>query len=65
MAPKKFLTNEKGEEVSVVLDIKDYREMLKDLEELESIRAYDAAKTSGDSSVLFHQATDEIERSQK
>jgi hypothetical protein len=34
-----------------------------DLEDLESIRAYDAAKTSGDEAIPLEQALREIERS--
>ncbi len=61
----RFVTNEQGEKVSVLLDMEEYRKMLEELEELESIRAYDAAKASGDSTIPFHQATEEIERSRK
>ena len=62
---KQFLTNKKGEEISVVLDIEEYRKILEDLEELESIRAFDAAKAAKDRSISFRQATREIERSRK
>jgi len=34
---------------------------LEDLEEIESIRAYDAAKESGDEAIPFEQALREIE----
>jgi hypothetical protein len=46
----------------VVLDIEDYKKMLAEIEELESIRAYDAAKHSGDQAISFLKATQEIER---
>jgi hypothetical protein len=49
----------------VVLDIRDYHRLIAELEELESIRAYDAAKASGDEAVPFAQAVAEIERSKK
>ena len=62
---RKFLTNKKGERISVVIDIEDYRKMLEDLEELDSIRAYDAAKSSAGHPVPFRQAIEEIERSRK
>ena len=62
---RKFLTNKRGEKVSVILDIEEYRKMMDDLEELEAIRAYDAAKSSGEPAIPFRQATDEIERSRK
>jgi hypothetical protein len=43
----------------------DYRKMREELEELESIRAYDAAKKSGETAVPFRQAIREIERTSK
>jgi hypothetical protein len=63
--PKKYVTNRRGKKVGVVLDIEDYKKMLADIEELESIRAYDAAKDSGDETIAFLKATQEIERSRK
>jgi hypothetical protein len=63
LKPKKYVTNRRGQKVGVVLDIEDYKKMVADLEELESIRAYDAAKASGDESISFQKATQEIERS--
>lgn len=62
---KRYITNDKGEKVGVILDIEDFEKMLEDTEELESIRAYDAAKTSGDEVLPFEQAVDEIEKSRK
>ncbi len=61
----KYVTNRKGERVSVVLDIADYQKILEDLEELEAIRAYDAAKSSADSAIPFRQAVEEIKRTRK
>jgi len=46
-----FITNKKGKRLSVVLSIKDYEIMLADLEELEDIRLYDAAKSRKDTSL--------------
>lgn len=65
LKPKKYVTNRRGQKVGVVLDIEDYKKMLADIEELESIRAYDAAKDSGDQVIPFLKATQEIERSRK
>jgi PHD/YefM family antitoxin component YafN of YafNO toxin-antitoxin module len=65
LKPKKYVINRRGKKVGVVLDIEDYKKMLADIEELESIRAYDAAKDSGDETVSFLKATQEIERSRK
>ena len=59
---ERFIVDEKGNRVGVVLDMKDYQKLLEELEELESIRAYDAAKASGGEAVPFEQAVAEIER---
>jgi hypothetical protein len=59
--PERFLVDEDGKRVGVVLDMAQYKEMIDALEELDSIRAYDAAKESGDEVVLFEQAIKEIE----
>jgi len=59
---ERYVVDEQGKQVGVLLDIRDYRKILDELEELESIRAYDAAKASGDEAIPFGQATEEIER---
>jgi hypothetical protein len=59
---ERFLVDEEGHRLGVVLDMAEYREILEDLEELESIRAYDAAKASGDEVIPFEQALREIQR---
>jgi hypothetical protein len=63
--PKKFVTDRRGQKIGVVLSIEDYKKILADIEELESIRAYDAAKASGDEAIPFQKAMQEIERSRK
>ena len=45
--------------------MEDDKKLLADMEELESIRAYDAAKASGDEAIPFQEAIQEIERSRK
>ena len=62
---EKWVINEKGERVGVLLDMDDYRRILQELEELEAIRAYDAAKSSGDEIIPFKQALEEIERARE
>ena len=62
---ERFLIDEEGHRVGVLLDIADYQQMLEDLEDLASIRAYDAAKESGDEAVPFEQALREIKRSRE
>ena len=62
---ERFIVNEKGRRVGVVLDIQVYRKLLEELEELESIRAYDRAKASKDSALPFKQAIEEIEQQRR
>lgn len=62
---EKFVVNNRGRRVSVILDIVDYERMLAEVEELESIRAYDAAKASGEESLPFETVAEEIERKQR
>jgi len=59
---KEYVVNESGKHVGVLIDIEAYHKVLEDLEELECIRAYDAAKASGDEAIPFSQAIKEIER---
>ena len=58
---ERYLTDERGERVGVVLDLDDYRRLRDEVEELESIRAYDAAKSAGEAPIPFAQALAEIE----
>ena len=58
---ERYLVDDNGNRIGVVLDIKDYHRLLQELEELDSIRAYDAAKASEDEVVPFEQAVREIE----
>ena len=62
---ERYVVDEKGKRVGVVLDPKVYQRILAALEELESLRAYDAAKKSRDKSIPFEQAVAEIERKRK
>jgi hypothetical protein len=62
---ERFLVDEEGHRLGVVLDIAEYKEILEDLEELASIRAYDAAKASDDEAIPFEQALQEIQRSRR
>lgn len=59
---QRYVVDENGNRVGVLLDIADYYKLLEELEELESIRAYDAAKASGDEAIPFEEAVVEIER---
>jgi hypothetical protein len=59
---ERYVVDDKGNRVGVLLDWENYRKLLVELEELESNRVYDAAKASGDESIPFEQAVEEIER---
>ena len=61
---ERYIVDEHGTRVGVLLDISDYEKLLEELEELDSIRAYDAAKASGDEAIPLEEAIDEIERGQ-
>ncbi|MEK7353869.1 MAG: hypothetical protein AABZ77_05115, partial [Chloroflexota bacterium] len=61
----KYVVDGKGERVAVLLDVSEYQGILEELEELESIRAYDAAKKSKDKAIPFAQAVNEIEKGRK
>lgn len=58
---EQYITDTKGRKVSVILPIRDYREMLEKLEELEDIRAYDEAVSGNEESIPAEQAFAEIE----
>ncbi len=62
---ERYVVDKKGKPVSVLLDIRAYRKMLEELEELAAIRAYDAAKDSEDKAIPFDKAIAEIERARK
>lgn len=59
---EQFLTDPTGKRIGVLLNLADYERLLAELEELESIRAYDAAKAADGEAVPFDQAVSEIER---
>ena len=59
---ERYVVDEQGQRVSVILNIDEYRRILEDLEALDSIRAFDAAKASGDEPIPFEQAISEIEQ---
>ena len=56
-----FLGND-GKPVGVFVDIKQYRKWMREVEELEEIRAYDKAKSSREKAIPFEKAVQEIER---
>lgn len=59
---EKYVTDEKGNRIGVLLDIADYEKLL---EELDAIRAYDKAKLSDEEEISFEQAIAEIEQNRQ
>ena len=58
---ERYVVDETGNHVAVLIDIGEYKKVLAALEELEAINAYDAAKASADEVISFEQAIREIE----
>lgn len=58
---ERYLVDEQGKRVGVVLDIKTYQQLLDKLEELESLYAFDRAKADDDEAIPLEQAITEIE----
>lgn len=57
-----FIVDDSGEKKAVILDMDEYRQLMEEAEELEAIRAYDAAKADADEAIPFDQAIREIEQ---
>lgn len=58
---QRYVIDEAGNRVAVLIDIEEYNRILEALEELESINAYDEAKASNEEAIPFDQAVQEIE----
>jgi len=58
---ERYVVDQTGNRVAVLIDIEEYHRILEALEELESINAYDEAKASNDEIISFDQAINEIE----
>jgi hypothetical protein len=43
---ERFIIDDKGNRISIILDISDYQKLIADLEELESIRAFASLKNT-------------------
>lgn len=62
---ERYIVDEKGKRIGVLLDPDVYERIMAAVEELESIRAYDAAKKSREKAIPFEQAVSAIERKWK
>jgi len=62
---EQFVVDKEGNRIGVVLNIEDYQKLLADAKELESIRAFDEAKATGEKPIAFERAVAESEARQK
>lgn len=56
----KYVVDEKNERSAVVLPVAEWNDVLAELEELDDIRAYDAAKAGSQEAIPFEQAMKEV-----
>jgi len=56
-----FVTDDHGKKIAVILPIKEYNKMIDDLEDLQDIQRYDAAKKGDQEFIDAEQAFREIE----
>ncbi len=59
---ERFVVDDQGNKTEVLLPIEDYEKILEELEELESIRAFDIARASADEAIPAKQAFSVIEK---
>jgi hypothetical protein len=57
-----FITDDHGKKLAVILPINEYNKMVDDLEELEDIKLYDAAKKGKQEFIDAEEAFKEIEK---
>lgn len=65
MSATTFITDGKGKKISAVLPIKQYQQLLEELEELDDIRAYDKAKAQKEKPIPLRDAIRERRKRQK
>ena len=58
---QQFIEDSQGKRIAVLMPIDQYDKMMEQLEEIDDIRAYDAAKAEEDEVIPFDQAVREIE----
>lgn len=64
-SPTRYVTDDAGNRVAVILDLEHYENLLEAAEELDAIRAYDEAKAANDEAIPFEQAIREIEQARQ
>jgi hypothetical protein len=56
-----FITDKEGNKISVVLPIREFEQLLEELEDLEDVQLFDAAKASAEESIPIDEAFRQIE----
>ena len=62
---EKYIIDQQGNLIGVLLDIEEYQQLLEQLEELEAIQAYDNAILLDEEEIPFEVAIAEIENSRQ
>jgi PHD/YefM family antitoxin component YafN of YafNO toxin-antitoxin module len=60
-----YITDKKGNKLSVVIPVVEFEKLMEELEELEDIRLYDETKAAGDASMSVDEAFAMIEKGRK
>ena len=60
-----YITDNTGKKLSVVLPMKEFKTIMEELEELEDVRLYDAAKATNEPSIPIDEAFKLIEAKRK
>jgi len=63
--PTRYVTDDAGNRVAVILDLEQYEALTEAAEELDALRAYDEAKAANDEAIPFDQAIREIEQARQ
>lgn len=58
----RYLTDDSGDRIGVMLEIAEYDALLEKIEDLEAALEYDRAKAAGEQPVPLERALEEIER---
>ena len=59
---ERFVADEDSKRTAVLLEMDEYAALLQELEELEALKAYDAATSDPDDAIPLDQALAEIEK---
>ena len=60
-----YVVDDKDKRKAVLLPVEEWEQIVDELEELEDIRLYDAAKEDAGEAIAFEQAVTEIDRDER